>query len=262
MIPSMMEYIAAGFRSAILAGWGAVLLVEWFGNDKGVGFRAHYWYDARSFEGMMAWGLVMMITILRVRPDRDGPGGQTLPRLADRGAAVVMSDRSPADGRRPEVSRAWPDWSRDDVKKVFPPSRAGQDPVFALRNMSFEAEGHAFVTLVGPSGCGKSTFLNMVSGHRTAERRDARGEGRTEGDARIGYVFQDPRLLPWKTVLENMMYVLDEGSHDERVGTRTAVPRPGEPRHVGRRCIRASSPAGCSSGSASPGRSRSNRTCS
>lgn len=64
VIPSMMEYIAAGFRSAVLAGWGAVLLVEWFGNDKGVGFRAHYWYDARSFEGMMGWGLVMMIIIL------------------------------------------------------------------------------------------------------------------------------------------------------------------------------------------------------
>ena len=64
VIPSMMEYIAAGFRAAVLAGWGAVLLVEWFGNDKGVGFRAHYWYDASSFEGMMAWGVVMMVIIL------------------------------------------------------------------------------------------------------------------------------------------------------------------------------------------------------
>jgi NitT/TauT family transport system permease protein len=73
VIPSMMEYIAAGFRSAVLAGWGAVLLVEWFGNDKGVGFRAHYWYDASSFDGMMAWGVVMMIIILtfdRVVMDR------------------------------------------------------------------------------------------------------------------------------------------------------------------------------------------------
>ena len=51
-----------------------------------------------------------------------------------------------------------------DVMKVFPPTRTGQDSVVALRNISFEAEGHAFVTLVGPSGCGKSTFLNMVSG--------------------------------------------------------------------------------------------------
>jgi ABC-type nitrate/sulfonate/bicarbonate transport system permease component len=63
-IPSMMEYIVAGYRSAILAGWGAVLLVEWFGNDKGVGFRAHYWYDAGNFEGLMGWGLIMMVIIL------------------------------------------------------------------------------------------------------------------------------------------------------------------------------------------------------
>lgn len=63
-IPSMMEYIVAGYRSAILAGWGAVLLVEWFGNDRGVGFRAKYWYDAGSFEGLMGWGLIMMVIIL------------------------------------------------------------------------------------------------------------------------------------------------------------------------------------------------------
>lgn len=73
VIPSMMEYVVAGFRSAVLAGWGAVLLVEWFGNDRGVGFRAKYWYDAGSFEGLMGWGLIMMVIILtfdRVVMDR------------------------------------------------------------------------------------------------------------------------------------------------------------------------------------------------
>jgi NitT/TauT family transport system permease protein len=63
-IPSMTEYVVAGYRSAILAGWGAVLLTEWFGNDKGVGFRAHYWYDAGNFDGLMGWGLIMMVIIL------------------------------------------------------------------------------------------------------------------------------------------------------------------------------------------------------
>jgi NitT/TauT family transport system ATP-binding protein len=100
--------------------------------------------------------------------------------------------------------------------KVFPPSRAGQDPVVALRNISFEAEGHAFVTLVGPSGCGKSTFLNMVSGIDRPSAGTLEVIGKTEGEARIGYVFQDPRLLPWKTVLQNMEYVLDEGTHEAR----------------------------------------------
>ena len=102
------------------------------------------------------------------------------------------------------------------VRKVFPPTRSGQEPVHALRNISFEAEGHAFVTLVGPSGCGKSTFLNMVSGIDEPSAGTLEVLGRDEGRARIGYVFQDPRLLPWKTVLENMVYVLDDGSNDEK----------------------------------------------
>lgn len=103
-----------------------------------------------------------------------------------------------------------------DVRKVFPPTRSGQDPVHALRNVSFEAEGHTFVTLVGPSGCGKSTFLNMVSGIDQPSAGSLQVLGRGEGAARIGYVFQDPRLLPWKTVLENMVYVQDDGSNDEK----------------------------------------------
>jgi NitT/TauT family transport system permease protein len=64
VIPSMTEYVVAGYRTAILAGWGAVLLTEWFGNDKGVGFRAHYWYDAGNFDGLMGWGVIMMVLIL------------------------------------------------------------------------------------------------------------------------------------------------------------------------------------------------------
>lgn len=104
-----------------------------------------------------------------------------------------------------------------EVRKVFPPTRPGQDPVIALRDVSFEAQGHTFVTLVGPSGCGKSTFLNMVSGIDAPSAGELQVLGRTAGEARIGYVFQDPRLLPWKTVLQNMVYVQDAGSNEQKV---------------------------------------------
>lgn len=104
------------------------------------------------------------------------------------------------------------------VSKVFPPRSGGQGHVAALTNISFEMEGHTFVSLVGPSGCGKSTFLNIVS----KVERPSSGvvEIVTEAgvDARIGYVFQDPRLLPWKTVLGNMLYVQDTGTKAERRG--------------------------------------------
>ena len=73
VLPSMMEYIVAGFRFSVLSGWGAVLLVEWFGNNQGAGYRAHYYYDSGNFNGLMGWGLVMMIVIMtfdRVVMDR------------------------------------------------------------------------------------------------------------------------------------------------------------------------------------------------
>jgi NitT/TauT family transport system ATP-binding protein len=104
----------------------------------------------------------------------------------------------------------------NNVRKVFPPRVRGQEPVLAIANVSFEMEGHTFVSLVGPSGCGKSTFLNLVSGVElpTSGTLELVGDG--SEDVKIGYVFQDPRLLPWRSVLDNVLYVQD-GDRHERV---------------------------------------------
>ena len=79
----------------------------------------------------------------------------------------------------------------------------------ALAGLSLQVAAGEFVALVGPSGCGKTTFLNIVAGldrHFTGEVRIApRPDG---APARIGYVFQEPRLLPWRTVAENVALVL------------------------------------------------------
>lgn len=92
------------------------------------------------------------------------------------------------------------------LRKVF---EGETRTVTALDDVSFEAEGHTFVSIVGPSGCGKSTLLNILAGVDvpTSGRADIR-----EGDrrARLGYVFQSPRLLPWRSVIDNMMFVQSE----------------------------------------------------
>ena len=66
VLPTMSEYIIAGFRFATLAAWGAILLVEFFGSEEGIGFQSNYWYDAGSFTGMMAWGFVMLVVIVAI----------------------------------------------------------------------------------------------------------------------------------------------------------------------------------------------------
>ncbi|MEO1686799.1 MAG: ABC transporter ATP-binding protein, partial [Pseudomonadota bacterium] len=84
-----------------------------------------------------------------------------------------------------------------NVTKVF-----GRD-VVALRGMSLDVRQGDFISLLGPSGCGKSTALKLISGliHPTAGRIAWEG-GSRDGD--LGVVFQEPTLMPWATVAQNV----------------------------------------------------------
>lgn len=77
----------------------------------------------------------------------------------------------------------------------------------ALAGISFAIEAGRFVSVVGPSGCGKSTLLNMAAGllAPTAGRIDSFGAPLAGINARAGYLFQQDALLPWKTVMENVL---------------------------------------------------------
>jgi NitT/TauT family transport system ATP-binding protein len=95
----------------------------------------------------------------------------------------------------------------DNLTKVFPPADKGGSPTRALDGIDLELAGHTFVSLVGPSGCGKSTLLNILSGVEAPSGGRITVTGEDGQTARFGYVFQDPRLLPWRTVMQNMLFV-------------------------------------------------------
>lgn len=77
----------------------------------------------------------------------------------------------------------------------------------ALRDLSLQVEDGEFVAVLGPSGCGKSTLLNIASGLIAPSRGrvSIRGEAVIAPRRDVGIVFQQPTLLPWKTVLENVL---------------------------------------------------------
>ena len=89
----------------------------------------------------------------------------------------------------------------------------------AINDISFELSGHVFVSVVGPSGCGKSTLLNILSGVDTATSGIA-DVTQDDRPANKGYVFQDPRLLPWRTVMQNMLYVSDLPDEEARANAQ------------------------------------------
>jgi NitT/TauT family transport system ATP-binding protein len=97
------------------------------------------------------------------------------------------------------------------TKQFVTPERS----VTALNDVSFTVEGHRFVSLIGPSGCGKSTLLNILAkiDEPTSGRVEVSQDG---GEARVGYVFQAPRLLPWRTIMDNMLFVHENVTDETR----------------------------------------------
>ena len=108
----------------------------------------------------------------------------------------------------------------DRVAQVFE-GRSG--PVQALAGIDLEVGEHEFVAVIGRSGCGKSTLLRLIAGllTPTAGRILVAGEPVTEPRRDVSFMFQRPALLPWRSVLSNVMlpieiFGLDRRQHRDR----------------------------------------------
>ncbi len=93
-----------------------------------------------------------------------------------------------------------------------------------LDNIDLAVGPREFVSLLGPSGCGKTTLLKIIGGLVTRTEGDVQIDGAPIAQARrerkFGFVFQDPTLLPWRTVIGNATLLLDttgERGRDEEV---------------------------------------------
>jgi len=96
----------------------------------------------------------------------------------------------------------------EDVAKIY---RTRDGDVESLKPLSFDIAEGEFMAIVGPSGCGKSTLLKMIGGLLPVSRgrisvsgRDVRGPPDD-----VGFVFQSPVLLAWRTVLANVMLQIE-----------------------------------------------------
>lgn len=86
------------------------------------------------------------------------------------------------------------------------PAVGDAGPKEAIRDLAISVADQEFVCMFGPSGCGKTSLLNIVAGLD----KDYLGSiNLSNVSGRLGYVFQNPRLLPWMTVIENLTLVLD-----------------------------------------------------
>ena len=110
----------------------------------------------------------------------------------------------------------------DEIFKVFH-ARDGAK-VNALKNVSLTIDEREFITIVGPSGCGKSTLLRLVSGliKPTSGTVTINGSSVKEPRQDTGIVFQTPVLLPWATILDNILFPLKILDQDIETGIEKA----------------------------------------
>jgi NitT/TauT family transport system ATP-binding protein len=83
--------------------------------------------------------------------------------------------------------------------------------VTAVEGLDLEIEAGEFITMVGPSGCGKSTILNIVSGLLPATQGtvEVAGEAVRGVTRSVGYVTQQPNLMPWRNLIDNVGFPLE-----------------------------------------------------
>lgn len=88
-------------------------------------------------------------------------------------------------------------------------SRTFDNGTSAFRDLSFSVGREEIVGILGTSGCGKSTLLRVIAG------LDGRHQGSVQVEGRVGVIFQEPRLMPWLRVVDNVAFGL-RGRRDER----------------------------------------------
>lgn len=112
------------------------------------------------------------------------------------------------------------------VHKTYPTALQATIADFKLSLKSGE-----FICLVGASGCGKTTLLNIVANLDTAYEGDILVNQR-QIKPKIGYIFQNPRLLPWRTVRENIELALDNPSDASAIDALLAAMQLSEQQHI------------------------------
>lgn len=97
----------------------------------------------------------------------------------------------------------------ESVTKKF---KRGDHVVHALGPVDLQIEKGEFITILGPSGCGKTTLLHMLGGFESASSGRVLLDGEPIGkpSRKLGMVFQEATLFPWKTVLQNIAWPIEQ----------------------------------------------------
>lgn len=107
-----------------------------------------------------------------------------------------------------------------ELSHVCKQFKLGESTLTAIEDVEISVQEREFVSLIGPSGCGKSTVLRLISGLIPVTKGNIQVHGLSPDEARrkrmFAFVFQDPVLFPWRSVIRNVELPLEIGGAPSR----------------------------------------------
>jgi ABC-type nitrate/sulfonate/bicarbonate transport system ATPase subunit/ABC-type proline/glycine betaine transport system permease subunit len=195
VLPHLAPFLGASLKAGLVLAVKASVTAEYFGANDGIGFQIQAAYMALRIRSLFSWALVLVLVILLFN--------HLLPRLL--GMAASLRHRL---WRQEPLACSLSDIQ--ELKGIFT-SRGGAPGIlidgvsFAYRgreavlcDIDLQVSSREIAVITGESGIGKTTLLKLAASLLKPTA------GRISSPPRIGFVFQDDRLLPWRTVAENV----------------------------------------------------------
>lgn len=205
VLPHLRPFLGAAATVGIVLAAKASVIAEYFGATDGIGFQIQIAYQSLQIRRLFAWALILIFVVLLL--SHLAPRAQALgPKLR----RLVPSPRP--SGRTGEEAH--------QLRAVF--LARTSTPVIRLNGVSFhyrkkaavfeginlKVQSHEIAVISGDSGIGKTTLLKVVAGLLRPQR------GIVACPSRIGFVFQDDRLLPWRDAVSNVSLPLRYSGYD------------------------------------------------
>ncbi|MGQ4871263.1 MAG: ABC transporter ATP-binding protein, partial [Candidatus Thorarchaeota archaeon] len=97
------------------------------------------------------------------------------------------------------------------VKRLYKTYHTENGDTLVLDGISFDVHEGEFLSILGPSGCGKTTLLKIIAGLLEPDSGEVLIDGEEVGlgHSRVGYIFQQESLFPWRTVRQNIEFGLE-----------------------------------------------------